>query len=159
MRRVALVFRAVAFDAEPAASLADAMRSEMAALYDGLDIDDPSMPKAGAAELGPPGGRFLVGFDADGRGVCCGGLKRLTGSACEIKRMYVVPDARGSGVGGELLGALEEAARELGYRLIRLDTGPRQPHAERMYRQAGYRPIDNFNANPMASFFGEKPLA
>jgi GNAT superfamily N-acetyltransferase len=72
--------------------------------------------------------------------------------------MYVVPEARGRGVGRELLAALEEAARELGYTVARLDTGPRQPTAERMYRQAGYRPIGNFNDNPVASFFGEKPL-
>jgi GNAT superfamily N-acetyltransferase len=73
--------------------------------------------------------------------------------------MYVVPDARRSGVGRELLQALEDAARELGYRVVRLDTGPRQPSAERMYREAGYRSIDNFNRNPIASFFGEKVLS
>jgi GNAT superfamily N-acetyltransferase len=135
------------------------MRAEMAAVYDGLDLDDSSMPKAGPAELGPPGGTFLVGFEADGRGVCCGGVKRLADGACEIKRMYVAPDARGAGVGRELLGALEKAAQELGYTVARLDTGPWQPTAERMYRKAGYRPIANFNGNPVASFFGEKPLS
>lgn len=153
-----LSFRSVALDEEPAASLASAMRAEMAALYDDLDIDAPSMPSAGPEELGPPAGTFLVGFDAGGRAVCCGGVKRLSDGACEIKRMYVVPEARGQGVARELLRALEDAARELGYTVVRLDTGPRQPHAERMYRQAGYRSIGNFNGNPVASFFGEKRL-
>jgi GNAT superfamily N-acetyltransferase len=153
-----LSFRAVALEQEPAASLVAAMRAEMAALYEGLDIDEPSMPKAGPAELGPPGGTFLVGFDSDGRPVCCGGVKRLADGACEIKRMYVTPDARGLGTGRELLEALERAARKLGYRVVRLDTGPRQPTAEHMYRRAGYHPIGNFNANPVASFFGEKTL-
>jgi GNAT superfamily N-acetyltransferase len=153
-----LSFRPVALDQEPAASLADAMRAEMAALYDGLDIDHSRMPKAGPAELGPPGGRFLVGFDSDGRAMCCGGLKRLDADACEIKRMYVVPDARGRGLGRELLEALENAARGLGFSVARLDTGPRQPGAERMYRQAGYQPIGNFNGNPVATFFAEKAL-
>jgi GNAT superfamily N-acetyltransferase len=143
---------------EPAASLVSAMRAEMSALYDELDIDAPDMPKAGPSELGPPGGTFLVGFDAGDRPVCCGGLKRLSDETCEIKRMYVIPQVRGRGVGRMLLAALEHAAVELGYSVIRLDTGPRQPEAERMYRRAGYGPIGNFNANPMASFFGEKEL-
>ena len=72
--------------------------------------------------------------------------------------MYVVPDMRGRGLAGELLVALEDEARRLGYRIARLDTGPRQPHAQRLYENAGYRPIGNFNANPFASFWGEKPL-
>jgi GNAT superfamily N-acetyltransferase len=134
------------------------MRAEMSSRYNQLDIDAPYMPKAGPRELGPPGGTFLVGFDSAGQPVCCGGFKRLTDGACEIKRMYVVPEARGRGVGRQLLVALESTAVEFGYGVARLDTGPRQPDAERMYRAAGYRPIDNFNANPIASFFGEKVL-
>jgi GNAT superfamily N-acetyltransferase len=156
---LALAFNPVAIDRDPAATLANAMRAEMAVVYDGLDLDDATMPTAGPAELGPPAGTFLVGFDADGRPVCCGGVKQLPDGACEIKRMYVVPEARGQGVGRELLRALEHAAKELGYTVARLDTGPRQPTAERMYRQAGYRPINNFNRNPVASFFGEKSLS
>jgi GNAT superfamily N-acetyltransferase len=154
-----LTFRPVPLQNEPAAALVAAMRAELSALYDQLDIDAPDMPKAGPGELGPPRGVFLVGFDASDRPICCGGVKRLSDDACEIKRMYVVPQARGRGVGRQLLAALENAAVELDYGVIRLDTGPRQPDAERMYRRAGYRPIDNFNANPIASFFGEKLLA
>jgi GNAT superfamily N-acetyltransferase len=153
-----LCFRAVAMDAEPAASLVAAMRDEMRELYDDLDLDGAGMPAAGPRELGPPGGAFLVGFDEDGRPICCGGVKPLADGACEIKRMYVAPGARGRGLAGELLSALEEAARELGHAVARLDTGPRQPWAERIYRAAGYRPIGNFNGNPVASFFGEKAL-
>ena len=153
-----LTFRDVPMEAEPARSLAEAMRAEIAELYDGVDLTAPEMPKAGPRELGPPGGVFLVGFDPDDEPVCGGGLKRLDDEACEIKRMYVLPGARRSGVAGELLAALEDAARGLRYRRARLDTGPRQPHAERFYRAAGYRPIANFNGNPVASFFGEKDL-
>jgi GNAT superfamily N-acetyltransferase len=156
--QMTLTFHSVPLEQEPAASLATAMRAEMASLYDGLNLDDGAMPKAGPAELGPPGGIFLVGFDASERPVCCGGIKRLSDEVCEIKRMYVVPAVRGRGVGRELLDALERQARRLGYRTARLDTGPRQPRAERIYRLAGYRPIQNFNANPVASFFGEKRL-
>jgi GNAT superfamily N-acetyltransferase len=156
---MSLSFQAVPLTCDPAASLVTAMRAEVAELYEGLDLDGARMPRAGAAELGPPGGVFLVGFDQAGLPVCGGGVKRLSDEACEIKRMYVVPEARGLGLGRELLEALEEAARALGYGVARLDTGPRQPQAERLYRLAGYRPIANFNGNPVASFFGEKRLS
>jgi GNAT superfamily N-acetyltransferase len=146
-------------DTEPAASLADAMRAEIRALYDDLDIDSSAMPAAGPSHLGPPGGTFLVGYEPDGTPVCCGGVKSIGDGACEIKRMFVAPDARGRGYARELLAALEDAARALGYETARLDTGPRQPQAERMFRASGYAPIANFNANPVASFFGEKPLS
>ncbi|MET0698097.1 MAG: GNAT family N-acetyltransferase [Mycobacterium sp.] len=156
-----LDFQRVPVDSGDGATLVTAMAGEMRELYwdvrGGLDLDAPDMPKAGPGELGPPTGTFLVGY-SDGRAVCGGGLKRLPDGACEIKRMYVVPDARGQGVARVLLHALEDAARELGYRIARLDTGPRQGHAQRMYEAEGYRPIDNFNANPVATFFGEKQL-
>jgi GNAT superfamily N-acetyltransferase len=150
-------FREMPMDEEPARSLAEAMVRAMSELYDGKEIDGANMPKATPRELGPPGGAFLVGFAGE-TPVCCGGIKRLPDGACELKRMYVVPEARGAGAGRELLAALEAWARELGYAVARLDTGPRQPEAEAWYRRAGYRPIHNFNDNPVASFFGEKRL-
>ena len=145
-------------EAEPAASLVAGMRAEIAAMYDDLDLDGPEMPAASPRELGPPRGVFLVGYDPATKPICCGGLKRLDGEACEIKRMYVVRDLRGRGVARKLLAALEDAARDLGYVVARLDTGPRQPDSQHLYRDAGYAEIDNFNANPVATFFGEKRL-
>jgi GNAT superfamily N-acetyltransferase len=153
----ALDFRPGRVDSGPGAVLVQAMREEMAAMYDGLDLDAPDMPRAGAAELGPPGGAFRVGWRGE-LAVCCGGIKRLDDQACEIKRMYVAPQARGQGVARALLGALEQVARDLGYVIVRLDTGPRQAHALALYRSAGYSEIPNFNANPAALYFGEKPL-
>lgn len=140
------------------AVLAQAMRDEIAELYDGLELDGADMPKAGPAELGPPGGAFIVGF-TDGDAVCCGGVKRLDERTGEIKKMYVVPQARGKGLARALLEALEGEARRLGYDVARLDTGPRQARAQRMYERAGYAAIPNFNGNPVATFFGEKSLA
>ena len=153
-----ITFRAVPLDEEPATSLVTAMRDEIAEIYTGVVLDGPEMPKAGPRELGPPKGVFLVGFDAEGAAVCGGGVKDLGDGACEIKRMYVVPQARNAGVGRELLEALEDAARGLGFERARLDTGPEQHGARRMYRGAGYEPIENFNGNPIATFFGEKRL-
>lgn len=150
-------FRSCRPDEEPAAALVQGMRDEIAALYEGLDLDGPDMPKAGPGDLGPPGGTFVVGFEA-GVAVCCGGLKRLPDGACEIKRMFVAPQARGRGVARTLLVELERLARVLGYAIARLDTGPRQPRAQLMYERAGYGAIPNFNANPVATFFGEKVL-
>ncbi|HEV7808797.1 MAG TPA: GNAT family N-acetyltransferase [Solirubrobacteraceae bacterium] len=152
-----LVFRLCPVDEEPAAMLAQGMRDEIAAIYDGLALDGADMPKAGVAELSAPGGTFVVG-EEDGAAVCCGGLKRLPDGACEIKKMFVVEAARGRGVARALLEELEARARALGYEVARLDTGPKQARAQRMYERAGYAPIENFNANPVASFFGEKPL-
>lgn len=145
-------------DQDPARALVLAMRDEIASIYAGVVLDGPEMPKAGPRELGPPAGVFLVGFDPLGVAVCGGGVKDLGDGACEIKRMYVVPEARRRGYARALLVALEGAARKLGYSIARLDTGPRQPSSESMYREAGYREIPNFNANPVASFFGEKAL-
>jgi GNAT superfamily N-acetyltransferase len=150
-------FRVMAMDEGDAAVLAQAMRDEISVMYDGMDLDAPTMPKGGIAELGPPDGAFLVGY-RDGEPICCGGVKRLDDRHCELKRMYVAPAARGGGVGRQLLRALEDAARDLGYTVARLDTGPRQPGARHLYESDGYVPIANFNGNPVASFFGEKPL-
>jgi GNAT superfamily N-acetyltransferase len=150
-------FRPCPVDEEPAIVLVQGMRDEIAALYDGLDLDGPDMPKAGPGELGPPDGTFVVGFE-DGVAVCCGGIKRLPDGACEIKKMFVAPDARGRGVARALLVELERLAGDRGYAIARLDTGPRQARARRMYERAGYVAIENFNANPVASFFGEKRL-
>ena len=140
----------------PAADLIEAMITELEPLYG--RIDQPHAPSAGPADFRPPTGTFLVGYDDEGRALCGGGVKGLGDGIGEIKRMFVVPDARGRGVARTLLAALEQAARDLGYTRARLDTGPQQPQAERMYRQAGYREIENFNGNPFASFWGEKPL-
>lgn len=117
-----LEFRRVSAGAGDAAALVAAMVAEMAELYDGLDLTAPGMPKAGPAELSPPGGAYLVGY-RDGAAVCGGGIKALPDGTCEIKRMYVVPHARRTGAARALLAALEDTARDLGYRIARLDTG------------------------------------
>jgi GNAT superfamily N-acetyltransferase len=152
-----LEFRLCPVDEEPAATLARGMRDEIAAIYDGLQLDGPDMPKAGPGELAPPGGTFIVGYEGD-VAVCCGGVKRLPDGACEIKKMFVAAEARGRGVARALLAELEQRARDLGYQIARLDTGPKQPHARKLYDSTGYAPIENFNANPVATFFGEKRL-
>lgn len=150
-----LTFTLARADEPPGRELLAAMLDELEPLYGRIDV--PGAPTASPAELAPPRGAFLVG-ELEGRPVCCGGVKDLGGGACELKRMYVVPPARRRGVARALLGALEDEARRLGYAVARLDTGPHQPHAEHLYRSAGYAPVGDFNANPFASFWGEKAL-
>jgi GNAT superfamily N-acetyltransferase len=152
-----LEFRDADFDTGAGATLLQAMRDEMRELYEGLDMDSDDMPRAGAAELGAPTGALIVGWTG-GEPVCVGGVKRLDERVCEIKRMYVAGRWRGRGVARALLGELEATARRLGYEVARLDTGPRQPQARGLYESAGYIEVENFNANPVASFWGEKPL-
>jgi GNAT superfamily N-acetyltransferase len=154
---VTLTFAAAEVDSGDGARLAQAMRDEIAVMYDGLDLDGDTMPKAGAAELGPPRGAFIVGYH-DGVAVCCGGVKRLDDERCEIKKMYVVPEFRGRGVARGLLYELEDIARRLGYPIARLDTGPKQGNAQGLYEDEGYTSIPDFNGNPVAVFWGEKPL-
>ena len=155
--RSAIEFRDARPDDGPGAELVQAMRDEIAEAYDGLDLDGPEMPNAGPAELGPPRGAFVVGW-RDGEAICCGGFKDLGEHTCEIKKMYVVPEARGAGVARALLHELEDRARGMGYVRVRLDTGAKQEHALALYESEGYAEIENFNDNPVANYFGEKPL-
>jgi GNAT superfamily N-acetyltransferase len=62
----------------------------------------------------------------------------------EIKRMYVAPEARGRGVARALLAALEQAARDRGYDVLRLETGLSQPEASALYTSSGYAPTEPF---------------
>jgi GNAT superfamily N-acetyltransferase len=150
-------FREGRLDSGDGAALADEYRAEMARMYDGLNVDGSHMPAGGAAELNPPHGAFLIGYE-DGVPICCAGLKDLHDGACEIKRMFVVPAARGRGVARQLLTALEQKASAMGFEIVRLDTGEKQLDARHLYESAGYVEISNFNNNPVATFFGEKHL-
>jgi len=108
-------------------------------------------------EMVAPDGAFLVGYE-DETPIAIGGVRRLDEGICEIKRMYVVPEARSHGVGRALLAALEDGARELGYERVRLDCGPAQQHSRRLFAAAGYVEIAPYNANHIADYFAEKSL-
>jgi GNAT superfamily N-acetyltransferase len=88
----------------------------------------------------------VVARDEDGTPLGCGALRMLADGVAEVKRMYVVPAARGRGVSRAVLGALEEAARGRGWTTLRLETGPLQPEAIGLNSSAGYRPIEAFGA-------------
>ena len=132
------------------------MRAELNDAYASPSrLDNPPLAPA---ELRPPGGAYLVGYEGE-EAVAGGGLRRLGDGVAEIKRMYVRPAARSRGVAAALLAALESTALSLGYAAVRLDTGPKQVHAQRLYRAAGYVDVPPYNDNPFACFWGEKRLA
>jgi GNAT superfamily N-acetyltransferase len=126
------------FDSPEAQALAEAQQAEMLGVYEGeADIGPPRV----GAMFEPPDGVFLVVRDDGGTAVACGGIARFDHDRAEVKRMYVVPAARGRGLGRRVLVELEEAAAALGYRGIVLETGDRQPEALGLYRSAGYERI------------------
>ena len=144
------------FDSEAARELADALEAELLATYDGVP-GSGGLPAASIFE--PPGGIFVVGWE-DGEPVACGGIARYDGATAEIRRMYVVPEARGRGLSRRLLTALEDEARALGCSLVRLETGKLQTEAVGLYASAGFRLIPRYGpfANDPRSVCFEKRL-
>ena len=116
-----------------------------------------SGPSAHPTEFIPPDGLFVVAYRNEAP-VGCGGFKRIEQQRAEIKRLYVGPDGRRDGLARRILDHLESAAREAGFIAVRLDTGNQQPEALALFRSTGYREIDDYNANPFASYWFEKPL-
>lgn len=128
-----------AWDDPDVTRLTAAQQRELRARYDGAG--EPGTPPS-AADVSV----VVLARDADGTAVGCGALRALGSAVAELKRMYVVPEARGRGVSKALLAALEEAAAAAGWTTLRLETGPRQPEAVALYEGAGYRPIAAFGA-------------
>jgi GNAT superfamily N-acetyltransferase len=129
---------------------------ELLPLFAELDVDLTRRYGGGEpvqfdrAEFEPPEGRLLAAVapeDAGGPALLgCAGVRRLPGHAgvAELKRMYVRPTARGGGVARTLLSACEQAAADMGYRELWLETGLRQPEAVALYTSAGYVPVPRF---------------
>ena len=87
----------------------------------------------------------------------CVAVRALDGpSCCEMKRLYVTEPGRGQGIGKRLLRSAVQAARDLGYREIRLDTLPSMHAAIGMYREVGFREIEAYYDTPVVGtmFFG-----
>jgi putative acetyltransferase len=93
----------------------------------------------------PPRGALLV---AHGAG--CVGLRPVDEHTCEMKRLYVRPSARGTGLGRRLAEAIVTEARRLGYTRMLLDTVPGMEVAQGLYAQLGFRDIAPYRANPVA---------
>ena len=94
----------------------------------------------------PAGGLFLLRVGNVPAG--CLALRSLEDGACELKRLYVTPAFRGTGLGTCLLDVAIQRARELGYRVVRLDTLSRLETAGGMYRRRGFQLTRAYNYNP-----------
>jgi GNAT superfamily N-acetyltransferase len=130
------------FDSPDAQALAEAQQAELR----GLDGRGDIGPTRVAAMFEPPDGVFLVVRDEDGCAVAGGGVARFDETRGELKRMYVVPEARGRGHGRRLLVALETEALRLGYLGLVLETGAAQTEALELYTSSGYEPIPCYGA-------------
>jgi GNAT superfamily N-acetyltransferase len=101
-----------------------------------------------SVEYGPPGGRLLLAT-TEGAHVGCVGVRKLDDGVCEMKRLYVRPRARGTGLGRVLAREIVGAARELGYRSMRLDTLPSMKEAVPLYRSLGFKETEAYRYNPV----------
>ncbi|TGX43479.1 GNAT family N-acetyltransferase [Sphingomonas naasensis] len=125
--------------------LADLFRGYAASLpvdLDYQDFDDELAALPG--KYAPPRGALLLARDAHGAALGCAGLRALAEGVCEMKRLYLVPAARGLGLGRALADAIVTEARRLGYRELRLDTLPTMTRAIAMYEVMGFARIEPY---------------
>ena len=133
----ALVIAPEPFDAASVQSLVFAAKDELDRRY-GPATDPTSLH---AEDFAPTRGAFLVarleGHLAGGVGV-----RSVADGIAEIKRLWVRPDLRRTGIGASLMTRAVADARALGARLVMLETGPLQPEAVALYVSQGWRRVD-----------------
>ena len=96
----------------------------------------------------PPRGRLCIAL-VDGQPAGCVALRYFEDGVCEMKRLYVRPAFRGRAVGRQLAETIIEAACEIGYDYMRLDTVPAMKAANALYADLGFKPIDAYRHNPI----------
>ncbi len=109
-------------------------------------------------EVRPPAGQFFVAY-LHGEAIGCGAVKHHPDEPTEIKRMWIVPQARGLGLGRRLLETLEACAAASGARAARIETSAVLTEALSLYRSAGWVDVPAFNDEPFADHWFEKVLA
>ncbi len=146
----------VPLDDESALLLVRAQMRELMETWQHREVSDDDV----TAELGtrPMAGLALMALArSEEAPVGCGAL-RVVGTIGELTKVYVVPTARGTGVGEAVVGALEQAARARGLVLIRLDTRADLPAPAALYRRLGYQEVPPWHDRPYADHFFTKDL-
>ena len=143
---------------ESATSLAlqEALFQDIASRYPGWTLG--SSQRVEPCELAPPRGTWLVAY-LDGVAVGCGGLQALDPETAEVRRIYLAGEARGRGIGRQLLDELERHARDLGYQRVRLTTGDAQPEALALFQSAGYEEIAPLTDGAFTRHWMERSIA
>ena len=114
--------------------------------YQGFAAELAGLPGAYA----PPTGALLLARGGDGTPLGCVALRAMETSGCsEMKRLYVSPEARGMGLGRSLAQAVIDAARNAGYRELRLDTLPSMTDAQGLYQRLGFVPTAPYYDTPV----------
>ena len=153
---------AQAFDIRPVRSEADLaataelFRGYAASLPIDLAYQDFSAELAALpGKYAPPAGELLIARDTLGAPLGCVGLRPLSDDGCcEMKRLFLLPAARGLGLGRALSEAVIAEARRRGYRELRLDTLPTMAAAIGLYEQLGFEPIAPYYApTPAGTIF------
>jgi ribosomal protein S18 acetylase RimI-like enzyme len=122
---------------------------------DGLDHDVVDWQR----EYDGVGGVMLVVVDPADQVVGTAAVRRIAPDVAELKRMWLRPACRGHGLARRLMDRCLEEARALGGRVLRLDSEHRLEAAVRLYRRYGFAEIPDYNRNPHADLWMERPLA
>ena len=104
-----------------------------------------------------PNGQMLLAWCGD-EAVGCIGLRRVDARACEMKRLYVRPQSRGRKIGSLLVERICIEARDAGYTRMRLATLGSMTCAHKLYRAAGFLPVQPFVPPLPGSLFFEREL-
>ncbi len=99
-------------------------------------------------DYAPPHGCILF-VKQDGRTVGCVALRKLEGIISEMKRLYVIPEARGQGIGRKLAETVILRAKAMSYKRMRLDTLASMQAANGLYSSLGFYPIAAYRYNPL----------
>ena len=121
----------------------EAWMIDMAFSHQSFDSELESLP----VRYGPPGGKTFLARRA-GAVVGCGAYKRRTDEYCEMKRLFVPDRFRGLGLGRKLSAALIAAAKEEGFKLMRLDTAAQMSEAVALYEAIGFKRCAPYNEYP-----------